>query len=453
MKTYNKRIGFLISSQHLIPHGGIGQFAKSFVEMCNRMSWKVDIILDKNTDIAFADLIKTLGANIICPEKAVSYNIHTGFFSYSDSINFEKIQNFRDSIIKALNTNIYDMFVCNTQESMSAMYAIGIQKYIPVVFYTHLHSMIFRKEQNFADVFIPSYHNFFNKHMEFSDVYIGTQSKKNIAELSSYGANSVLLRMPLSERDLLVEHRKERKGVLFIGRWEDGKNPQAFIKAIELSKLPAKVMTNESGQKKFKAEFEKLGITDYEIKAGIVGKEKIEFITSAKLFFMPSLRENYPFAFYECLGHMPCIVLDKQDWSENFNSKFFYKVPESKVPDLLISLYDTVTSDEYYQTGALEYVNSLDGEVTKEWMHFLYDFEGKKSNSNTAKINNEHTTTYADFILSLKRKHISREDIESVLGNKHKFRVIYTDKDTYLTKDPSFEPVEQQVGLGLFEGL
>ena len=47
MRTYNKRIAFLISDQHFIPHGGIGSFCKGFTEMCDRLNWKVDILLDK----------------------------------------------------------------------------------------------------------------------------------------------------------------------------------------------------------------------------------------------------------------------------------------------------------------------------------------------------------------------------------------------------------------------
>ena len=46
------------------------------------------------------------------------------------------------------------------------------------------------------------------------------------------------------------------------------------------------------------------------------------------------------------------------------------------------------------------------------------------------------------------------EDFESVLGNKHKFlSVYYTDTDTYLSKDPSYKPVEEETALSLFEGL
>jgi len=47
MRTYNKRIGFLVSYQTLIPHGGIGQFTKSFCELMDSHNIKVDIITDK----------------------------------------------------------------------------------------------------------------------------------------------------------------------------------------------------------------------------------------------------------------------------------------------------------------------------------------------------------------------------------------------------------------------
>ena len=53
----------------------------------------------------------------------------------------------------------------------------------------------------------------------------------------------------------------------------------------------------------------------------------------------------------------------------------------------------------------------------------------------------------------LGRRVLCIDDIKSVLSNRHKFKVIYTDKDTYLTKDPSFEPKEELPETNLFEGL
>lgn len=446
MKLYSKRIAFLISDQHFIPHGGIGSFCKSFTEMCGRLNWKVDIILDKVPTGTFDEVIKNAGANIIIPDESLRYSDHTATFAFSDTINFEKIINFRKAILKAFETNVYDMIVCNTQEAMTASYAMTVNKYIPVVFYTHLHSMIFRDTQG-SDVFLDSYHNFYNKHMEFSDIIIGTQSQKNIDELTKYGAsNCVLLRMPMSERGLLEQNTIEkRSGVLFIGRWEEGKNPESYIRAMKEAKLPCKVMTNSNGAKKFEKAFAEAGITDFEIKAGITGQEKVDFIKSSKVFFMPSLRENYPFAFLECLGHMPCVVLDKQDWSDNFDASLYTKCTQDDAPATLNELYAEDSR------GALEYVKSLDDAVATGWVEFLDNFVGKRSNTNAAKINNYETIKYRDYIKELDRSHLAREDFESVLANKYKFiNVWYTDRDTYLSKDPTYKPVEEVTGADLF---
>ena len=450
MKLYDKRILFLISDQHFIPHGGIGSFCKGYTEMCNRIGWKVDVLLDKsprNSD--FTDLITSLGGNVRHPTEPQRYTEHTATFAFSDTINFEKIINFRKGLLEAFSENIYDMIVCNTQEAMTAAYAMTVNQYIPVVFYTHLHSMIFRDSQG-SDVFLDSYHNFYNKHMEFSDIIIGTQSQKNIDELTKYGAtNCRLLRMPMSERGLLERYNGVREGVLFIGRWEEGKNPEAYIRVMKECGLPCRVMTNESGRKKFEKAFSGNGITNYTIKAGITGQEKTDFIRSSDTFFMPSLRENYPFAFLECLGHMPCVVLDTQDWSDNFDSQYYHKVNIKNASDTIKKLYGTSQLP-----SALDYVQQLDDNVAEGWIRFLDDFVGKRSNTNSAKINSYDTVKYRDYITDLNREHLAREDFESVLSNKKKFcNIIYTDNDTYLSKDPQYKPKIEVSSTNLFEGL
>jgi glycosyltransferase involved in cell wall biosynthesis len=447
MNLYSKRIAFLISDQHFIPHGGIGSFCKSFTEMAKRIGWKVDIVLDKQpNNSAFEDLIKQAGANIITPTDPLRYSDHTATFAFSDTINFEKIINFRKALMQAFEKNIYDMIVCNTQEAMTAAYAMTVNQYIPVVFYTHLHSMIFRDSQG-HDVFLDSYHNFYNKHMEFSDIIIGTQSQKNIDELTKYGAtNCKLLPMPMSERGLLEPYNGKKNGVLFIGRWEEGKNPEAYIKVMKDAKLPCRVMTNANGKKKFEKAFQDAGITDYEIRAGITGQEKVDFIRSSKVLFMPSLRENYPFAFFECLGHLQCVVLDSQDWSDNFESVFFHKVHISRAPDTIKELYDIGRPSD-----ALEYVKRLDDNVAHKWVKFLDEFVGKRSNTNAAKINSHETVKYREYIKDLERTHLAREDFESVLANKYKFiNVWYTDTDTYLSKNPTFKPETEEASESLF---
>jgi hypothetical protein len=89
--------------------------------------------------------------------------------------------------------------------------------------------------------------------------------------------------------------------------------------------------------------------------------------------------------------------------------------------------------------------------VFHKWHHCFNEFDPRKSNITTAKICGETTVKYADFITDLQRRVVCIDDIKSVLSNRHRFRIIYTDKDTWLTKDPSFEPKEEVTGIGLFE--
>jgi hypothetical protein len=253
----------------------------------------------------------------------------------------------------------------------------------------------------------------------------------------------------MTERALLEPYNGSRKGVLFIGRWEEGKNPEAYIRVMKECKIHCKVMTNSNGAKKFEKAFADAGITDYEIRVGITGQEKVDFIKGCGVHFNPSLRESYGIAFMECLGHMPCVVLDNQDWSDNFNEKYFHKVNIKDAAETIVDIYCSTQSVE-----ALDYVCELDDEVAEGWISFLDNFPGKRSNTNSAKINTYDTIKYRDYIKDLDRRHLAREDFESVLGNKHKFiNVWYTDNDTYLSKDPTFKPVEEEAGLSLFEGL
>jgi hypothetical protein len=114
-------------------------------------------------------------------------------------------------------------------------------------------------------------------------------------------------------------------------------------------------------------------------------------------------------------------------------------------------LYDSFEkAEKWYNLDSLEHAKQQESTVFHKWNECFSDFSPRNSNTNTAKICNETTTTHKDFIEQLGRKVICIDDVRSVLTNKHKFRVIYTDTDTYLTKDPNFEPTEE-TSEGLFQ--
>jgi hypothetical protein len=139
---------------------------------------------------------------------------------------------------------------------------------------------------------------------------------------------------------------------------------------------------------------------------------------------------------------MPCVVLDNQDWSDNFESIFFHKTHITTAADRIKTLYNIAQPSD-----ALEYVKKLDDQVEQQWKKLLETFKAKQSKSSIAKILKYDTISYKEFIIELNRTNLAREDFESVLSNKHKFNVIYTDQNTYLSKDATFVPEDETVNL------
>jgi len=445
MRTYDKRIGFLVSYQTLIPHGGIGQFTKSFCELMDSHNIKVDIITDKEPQDT--EFIKSIKANVIAPLESLKYTDHSNIFMYGDTFCYERMANFRTAIVEALEHNLYDVLICNTYETVQVAGTMGLEDVIQIIAYTHLESQIFQDTKN---PFLSNTNVAMRHQLSLTNIDVGTQSKFNQVHLNE---SSYHLPIPITEKGLLEEHHKPREGILFVGRWEEGKNPELFLDLIEQTKLPAKVMTSANGAKKFEDRLRKIGVP-YEIRVGIIGKEKVDFITSARIAFNPSTVESYGMAFYEQHIQMPTLVLEHQRWTNNFNKNFFYTCTKKDMAEKAKELYDIFErAERWYNLGSLQHAQEQEAGVFHKWMKCFNDYESKKSNTNTAKICNETTIKHVDFISDLNRSIICIDDVRSVLTNKHKFHVIYTDDNTYLTKDPNFEPIEEVEGLSLFEGL
>jgi glycosyltransferase involved in cell wall biosynthesis len=436
MRTYVKRIGFLVSYQTLIPHGGIGQFTKSFCELMDSHNIKVDIITDKEPQDN--EFVKSIPANVIAPLESLKYTDHSNIFMYGDTFCYERMANFRNSIVEALEHNLYDALICNTYETVQVASTMGLEDVIQIIAYTHLESQIFKDTKN---PFLFNTNVMMRQQLSTTHIDIGTQSKFNQLHLDE---SSYHLPIPITEKDLLTEYTGEREGILFVGRWEEGKNPELFIELIEQTKLPAKVMTSPNGVKKFEDRLSKLGVK-YDVRASIVGQEKVDFIKSSRIAFNPSIVESYGMAFYEQHIQLPTLVLENQRWTNNFNEDFFYKCTKKNMAKGAQELYDSFEKAEtWYNLGSLKHANRQEENVFHKWNECFNEFKSKESNTTTAKICSETTVKLQDYIKDLGRKVICIDDVRSVLTNKHKFRVIYTDNDTYLTKDPSFEPTEEE---------
>ena len=364
--TPKKQIAFLISDQHLIKHGGIGQFAKAFVEMCLELQCRVDIILDKKPTNELANVFNKYGVNFFYNTNAYSYSNHQNTFKNKDTFNLEKMANFKIALQLALKDNKYDLFVCNTIESITPAYALNCK---PLVIYTHLYRQIYRDSDN--GKFLESFHNFTDMVQGLNGVTIATQSNHNQTVLSKYYKNVEVLPMPMPERKFLHHDMLPRKknGVLFVGRHESGKRPDMFLQICKEANLPVNILTSKHSAIKFREKCEKLNL-QYDIRSEIIGQEKIDFMLNSRVHLNVSKNESYSFSTYECLGHMPVITLDDCVWADNF-SPYIIKANKKNIVKTLINHYENDISSFWHQVPRLQYINQLNFHSKQLWEKFI----------------------------------------------------------------------------------
>jgi glycosyltransferase involved in cell wall biosynthesis len=240
--------------------------------------------------------------------------------------------------------------------------------------------------------------------------------------------------MPIPERGLLEEYTGEKNGVLFIGRWEDRKEPKEFLRVIKETKLKAKVMTAKNSVEKWRAELDAIGV-EHDVRGGIIGEEKVEFIRSSKVFYMPSKSESYGFSLFEAAGHCHCVVGDYL-WRTNWDPSLYNLTDKQSAAEFIKRLHDTPIHSN------LAKVQDINAGIWKEWEGLFV--ERTALGSNTAKI-----TKYDDFYLSQFIKELNRtpssEDITSILNNLGRFKIIYTDKDTWFSKTGKLPETDRAV--------
>ena len=361
-----KTIGFMISDQHLIPHGGIGQFCRSFAKMMNNNQYQIVLITDKKP--TKKEFIKELSYTWNSfPSTPLSYKKHREIYGrFDEGVCYEKISNFQSAIDNAALLFDFDVIIANSHESLAALADHPIQ--CKKILYTHLYKQIY-PECKYKSAFLPQYHTFFQQFLYRDNVTVGTQSDWNKDTLTMLGINNAeVLPMPITEIDLLTSSKHvEKSGALYIGRWEEGKNPKDYLKIIKKLNLPAKVMTNKKGKVKFEKAFAELGITDYDVRAGIIGQEKIDFIKSCKLYLNTSLVECFPNSVIETIAHMPIVTLDKVKvpWPSNFDGMLH----TINMKDL--SLVDFLYRASFDDTKTLSYVQGLHNSVNQLWSNVL----------------------------------------------------------------------------------
>ena len=316
-KEYKKRVMILVTKRMLNPKrgGGVSTFVRGLAK-----AYPDDVLVEihcvgpDNLEVyeIQKDNIKTFGY----PQMVKIKTEEPGIFQRI-MINFDQIEEFRHALNKSVfaEEKLYDAIVTTCPESALACISFGaLIEPFNVVYTTH-HGLMSDSLSKvpFDDAVIY----FANEVIPKSGfVTTLTQTPKN-AEwlLEKHGVTARVI--PLLP-DELPKHvgTMHKEGALFIGKYETGKRPELFVEMCKQTGIKGKVLCGgvkspEGWHKAFKA----AGVTNYEIRQNLQGKEKEDFIASARFTFVSSQNESYGYLALEGLVNGPTMIYDSR-WGE-----------------------------------------------------------------------------------------------------------------------------------------
>ena len=460
MKTYKYRVAHIVCNSQLKPNGGIGAGVQSCVQMFQDLGAQCDLITDippssiDKDRVNFLQWFKNNQCQIITPTKPLNYTLYKTLAGNRDTINHEETINFRNSICKALHKNIYNLFVVHSTQAGLSLYGLDIVDKIPSVIYTHDFNAVFKtapgdEGRGMCTVSITRFNDMVYR---LPGYIIGTHTERNAKEINH--STALCLPLPLTAKDLLnpltQEEKDKQNGVLFIGRWEPRKDPEAYCDLIAQTKLPAKLLvSSKQSINNFEKAFEKRGITDYEFarnrypearQRGFVNQEeKCDFIRSCKVSFLPYVYEAYGLAQYEALTSMPGVVYKHNVWHENFAQfPHLYKETKQTAPQKVIDLH----KDNH--KSAQQEIIAYEKTVPNNWKTLL-NSQIPLNNVKPSSRFSKHNNIWHHEVISKLKRDMSIEDVHSILNAQSLFKRYYTLTDTWYTKDNTLPTNEAEL--------
>jgi len=262
-------------------------------------------------------------------------------------IRLEEAVRLRSSLVKALKNHTYDAIILNTVDTLFAAISIGLHNELDNLYYTtHSEDDIGLGNRKY---FTPITHAL----LRATNLKILCQSERTRREFlkaSQYDPNLVYF-MPyhIGQPEFqLFKQVDSKKGVLYIGPYEDRKDPETYIQALKASGLPALCITpSETSARKFKQRFLTEGI-EHEIHVALTGKHKVEVMQRAAVALIPSREETFCFTAYEAAHCCPTIVPLERDWTEA-HALWCYRVPLRDISTKLKELYNQPITEEAKQ--------------------------------------------------------------------------------------------------------
>lgn len=346
-KEYKKRVMVLVTKRMLNPKrgGGVSTFVRGIAKsMPEDTLVEIHAVGPDNLDVFEIDHpnVNTYGYPQMVKIKAEEPGIFQRI-----AVNFDQIEEFRHALNKSVfaEEKLYDAIVTTCPESALACISFGALIEPFNVIYTTHHGLM---SDSLSKVpFDDSVIYFANEVIPKSGfVTTVTQTPLNSEWLHEKHGVKVDHIIPLLP-DELPGHvgLMHKEGALFIGKYETGKRPELFVEMCKQTGIMGKVMCGGiKAPDAWHKAFKEAGVTNYEIRQNLQGKEKEDFIASAKFTFVSSQNESYGYLALEGLMNGPTMIADSR-WAkfwEGYGATLFTKKNMAAVANSLnqMTLWD-----------------------------------------------------------------------------------------------------------------
>lgn len=429
------RIALLVLKNSYV-NRGVATYVNGWLEWGLRNNIQVDIISNASIDdISNNQFERYKGtSNWISPQTPSTENednlvsMRTPIIRLNDSVNL------RTAIVEAMSRYTYDAILLNNIDNLYTVTSMALDRYHPNILYvTHSPTDIGRRMLGNDSHII----NITRSMLKNSEVKVLCQSEYMRKEIYDFAdvhlARTRVVTPMLGQPELLNcldEEFKDRKGILYIGPYEDNKNSEVFIQACAENKLPALLITpSQKSADKFKARFLELGI-EHEIHIGLSGINKVNAIKTAALAIIPSKTETFCYTAIESAHICRTIIPMDRDWTQA-HKDWCIRVNESEISAAVKEHYNQPPTEQAKQA-----LREIFVEADQQGLSILnYEAnEDQPNNALTKLLEKTGRVSIRDFVASRPSRVIDELYYALPLQNNPEYRIEHTMTDTYIMR-------------------
>jgi glycosyltransferase involved in cell wall biosynthesis len=441
--TIEHRIALLVLKNSYV-NRGVATYVNGWLEWGIRNNVQVDIISNASIDDISNNQFeryKTI-SNWISPSEVSTVNddnlvaMRTPIIRLNDSVNL------RTAIIEAVSRYSYDAILLNNIDNLYTVTSMALDRYHPNILYvTHSPTDIGRHVFGNDNHIVNITKNMLNN----STVKVLCQSefmREEVMKFALIDNTMTVVATPMLGQpellDCLQEEFTDRKGILYIGPYEERKGSEVFITACADNKLPALLITpSQKSADKFKARFLELGI-EHEIHIGLSGINKVNAMKTAALAIIPSITETFCYTAIEAAHICRCIIPLDRDWTIA-HKDWCVRVLEADISQAVKQHYNQAPTDQAKQ--ALRLVFEQADQQALAILNYQ-DQTDQPNNAITKLLEKAGRVSIRDYVASRPTRVIDELYYVMPLQRNPEYVIEQTPFDTYIRRKDYVAPAD-----------